>query len=135
MTQENSYRLLFPESPTPIPIAWVMMFRYKDKTLSFLVAERISGPGKGSFTFPGGKIESGETPQLAAEREVRQETGLVLDGDQFFTPVRPKLFPSAGTLYMAYPFFVYYKDDDTTFTPPQLMEPNIKHGSGFLSPS
>jgi 8-oxo-dGTP diphosphatase len=41
-----------------------------------LIAERGGGPGKGSWSLPGGKIEPGETAVEAALREVREETGL-----------------------------------------------------------
>ncbi|MGL4663060.1 MAG: NUDIX domain-containing protein, partial [Culicoidibacterales bacterium] len=44
---------------------------YKDKTV--FSAERGSGFLEGYFEFPGGKIEEGETPQEALERELYEE--------------------------------------------------------------
>jgi len=33
----------------------------------------------GKISFPGGKLEPGETPEAAASREMREETGLRID--------------------------------------------------------
>jgi 8-oxo-dGTP diphosphatase len=43
-----------------------------------LLAQRIhpDKPGYGLWAMPGGTIEAGESPWLAAEREVNEETGL-----------------------------------------------------------
>ncbi len=41
-----------------------------------LIAERGSGPRKGYWSLPGGKIEPGETAMAAATREILEETGL-----------------------------------------------------------
>ena len=41
-----------------------------------LIAERGSGPMKGSWSLPGGKIEPGEKAAAAAIREIKEETNL-----------------------------------------------------------
>ena len=41
-----------------------------------LMVERAHPPLKGFWSFPGGKCESGETPEQTARRELLEETGL-----------------------------------------------------------
>lgn len=43
-----------------------------------LVVERAKPPGEGVWALPGGSVELGETMAEAAEREVLEETGLVV---------------------------------------------------------
>lgn len=56
------------------PTAGGIVFRYaKDrKTIEVL----LISDSKGRWTIPKGHIEDGETPRRAAEREIREETGL-----------------------------------------------------------
>jgi 8-oxo-dGTP diphosphatase len=43
-----------------------------------LLVKRSLPPGKGLWAIPGGRVELGETLQEAAEREVREETGVTV---------------------------------------------------------
>jgi ADP-ribose pyrophosphatase YjhB (NUDIX family) len=40
-----------------------------------LLMRRAGNPHKGTWAYPGGKIETDETPEQAARREVREECG------------------------------------------------------------
>jgi len=46
----------------------------------FLIAQRTSGDSFGKYwEFPGGKLRDGETPELCASREAKEEIGLDLE--------------------------------------------------------
>ncbi len=44
-----------------------------------LLVQRAIEPGYGKWTFPGGFVERGEVAEIAAEREVLEETGLEVE--------------------------------------------------------
>lgn len=56
-----------------------------------LLIEKLRGLGKGKVNGPGGRVESGETPQMAAIRETQEEVGI--------TPIEPVFH---GTLRFAF---------------------------------
>jgi mutator protein MutT len=68
----------------PITVA-IAVLEHDEK---FLVGVRPPGvPLAGLAEFPGGKIDPGETPEAAAVRECREETGLAVEvvGEYFST--------------------------------------------------
>jgi mutator protein MutT len=48
----------------------------RDGSGRLLMVQRAHEPAKGAWSLPGGRVEPGESPGQAAEREVREETGL-----------------------------------------------------------
>lgn len=50
-----------------------------DATGRVLLVQRAKEPGKGLWTVPGGRLEGAETLAQGVAREVREETGLVVE--------------------------------------------------------
>lgn len=68
---------------TPIPAASVIVLR--DAPLEVLLLRRNDASSfvPGAWVFPGGAIEDGESPAVAAARETFEEAGLQLDPNDF----------------------------------------------------
>ena len=69
---KNMPRNVYPDKPEVAVGAIVM----RDNKV--LLVKRNQPPGKGLWAVPGGRVELGETLQEAAEREVREETGITI---------------------------------------------------------
>ncbi|HEY5949176.1 MAG TPA: NUDIX hydrolase [Kofleriaceae bacterium] len=61
---------------TPIVAVGAFVF---DREGRVLLVERGKPPGVGLWTVPGGRLESRETLAQAVAREVREETGLIVE--------------------------------------------------------
>ncbi|HEY5923397.1 MAG TPA: NUDIX hydrolase [Kofleriaceae bacterium] len=61
---------------TPIVAVGAFVF---DREGRVLLVERAQEPGKGQWTVPGGRLERNETLAQAVAREVREETGLIVE--------------------------------------------------------
>jgi ADP-ribose pyrophosphatase YjhB (NUDIX family) len=64
------------------PVVAVGAFVFDDAGRVLLV-ERARPPGEGLWSVPGGKVDAGETLAQAIAREVREETGLVVEVGAF----------------------------------------------------
>lgn len=68
-----------------VPIA-IAVIEHEGK---YLLQQRTSGQVlAGKWEFPGGKIEPGESPAMAAVRETREETGLAVRAVRTLLEVR-----------------------------------------------
>jgi len=74
---------LFAEGETMPKGSAVVIFDEEGKVLILLRPKTVRwGPGK--WALPGGHIEEGETPMMAACREVREETSLITPNPRQF---------------------------------------------------
>jgi 8-oxo-dGTP pyrophosphatase MutT (NUDIX family) len=73
----NSKALMIPEGIVPKPAA-VLVGVFENVGPSLLLTQRHSKLANhaGQIAFPGGRLDAGETPLLAALREAEEETGL-----------------------------------------------------------
>jgi 8-oxo-dGTP diphosphatase len=55
----------------------------RKNTGEYLAIKRLSPVENGTWEFPGGRIEPGETLEKALEREIKEETNLKIDIERF----------------------------------------------------
>ncbi len=57
-----------------------VLFSQTDDGTLVLLIERGKDPFRGQWALPGGYVDAGEAPAQAAVRELREETGIRIDG-------------------------------------------------------
>ena len=78
-----------------LPVVAALIFRTSPQgTRSVFTTQRGYGDWKGWWEFPGGKIEAGESPEVALEREIREELATQIKVGEYI-----------GTIEYDYPAF------------------------------
>ena len=77
MTEEGLYAYRYPRASVT---ADAVLFAQKEGQTYVLLIQRGNEPYKGSWAFPGGFLNMDETVERCAERELEEETGIVMTG-------------------------------------------------------
>ncbi len=64
------------QHPRPAVSVDIVLFQKINKEYQVLLIKRAQDPFRGSYALPGGFVEMKESQEQAAERELREETGL-----------------------------------------------------------
>jgi 8-oxo-dGTP diphosphatase len=92
------------EYPRPQVTVDLVVFHYLERALRTLLIRRGREPFAGQWAIPGGFLESDEPEEDAARRELKEETGLEVDGPVapigFFA--RPGRDPRGRTITLAF---------------------------------
>jgi 8-oxo-dGTP diphosphatase len=78
------------------------ILKYKSK---FILIKKGKGPFKGRWDLPGGKLDFGETPIEALEREILEETGMktrtseLVDALSYVYETKQETFHHTGIIY------------------------------------
>ena len=78
-TSDGLYAYRWPRASVT---ADAVLFAEKDGQIYVLLIQRGNDPYKGYWAFPGGFLNMDETVARCAERELEEETGIVLIGMQ-----------------------------------------------------
>ena len=79
LTEDGLYAYRWPRASVT---ADAVLFAERDGQTFVLLIQRGNDPYKGYWAFPGGFLEMDETVARCAERELEEETGIVLIGMQ-----------------------------------------------------
>ena len=82
------------------------------------MGHRLSVHGEGTWSFPGGHLEFGESFADCARREVLEETGLIITEPEFVTCTNDVFVPEKKHYITIYMKAAWTKDE------PQVREPN-----------
>lgn len=72
MKPKSTPSKVYPDAPRPAVGAVVF------KADAVLLVRRANAPAQGLWAIPGGSVRLGETLQMAAEREILEETGVII---------------------------------------------------------
>nr|WP_321525014.1 NUDIX hydrolase [uncultured Cohaesibacter sp.] len=82
------------------PVVAVLSLVVRERKV--LLVKRANPPDAGKWGFPGGKVEFGETLQMAAQRELFEETGVRGRADRILTTLETFSKGQSGRLQFHY---------------------------------
>jgi len=88
------------------------------KSGKILIGKRIGSHGAETWAFPGGHLEGNETPEMAAKREVLEETGLTVNN------LKPLGFTFDQFMEVNADYLTLFYTCNWTEGTPQLIEAN-----------
>jgi 8-oxo-dGTP pyrophosphatase MutT (NUDIX family) len=151
ITVADLTRFLPPEDSDPRRGAVLMLFGEGDHGPDLLLTERAhhmrSHPGQ--VSFPGGRLEAGETPREAALREAAEETGLDPAGVEVFAELPELWLPPSN--YAVTPLLAWWERESPVWSaqPDEVHEVHrvpisdlvgpdhrisVRHPSGWVGP-
>ncbi len=91
------------EYPHPAVTTDIVIFTLRDQQLKLLLIKRRCEPFKGSWALPGGFVHLNEALEIAAKRELEEETGVTdVYLEQLFTYGNPDRDPRERVITVAY---------------------------------
>ncbi len=84
LTEDGLYAYQYPRASVT---ADAVLFAEKQSQLYVLLIQRGNDPYKGYWAFPGGFLNMDETVARCAERELEEETGIVLPAYRHNCPI------------------------------------------------
>ena len=96
-----------------------------------LMHQRKGSHGAGTWSFPGGHMEEGETPSQAIARELEEETGLVVAPSAFrANTFTTDIFRAEGKEYIT----LYLETECPIDSEPEVREPDKCAGWWWVTP-
>lgn len=103
-----------PRITAPRPALKLATLVYALRDEQVLLVRRTGEPNRGLWVAPGGKLDIGESPDECAVREMREETGLVIERP-VLRAVMTETSPRSDYQWLTFIFVAF--DFDGTFTP------------------
>lgn len=106
------------KNPTPVAVALIRVKNRPEdtKVQGLLVGRRTIEPCKGEFSFPGGYVDELESAEIAAARELQEETGIIVPAEHF-RPVATRITPQNRVLIFCFTETTLLRSDLHQFTP------------------
>lgn len=109
-------------------IDYVCCLVFSENRSELVLIEKNRGPSSvvGRFNGPGGRIEEGETPEIAASREFLEETGVEIRSDEW-SLVATITFPNCTVSYLSARISTERLHEARTMETEEVMVLGLKH--------